>query len=207
MRIPRLGVGVGGTRKAPGPLTHQLGPKWREVQEADGGAVAGAVDQEEVVGRLGVPEVVQVAAHARPRGVHDVAGALDLRVVTGTSPIRGQPGARTPVGAIPSGNATPKTLSKKKNKKTRFFWDSPGRPPVEVIPDVGRGGRAGAPAAVEEAEVVDKAGEVHGPGTFRAWGDSASLHPLHPHHTQPQPRGRRATLDGGRGADGVGDVT
>lgn len=47
-----------------------------------------------------------------------------------------------------------------------------GCPHVEVVADVGRCGWARHPAAVHEADVVDKAGQVCASGTFFAWKDS-----------------------------------
>lgn len=50
-----------------------------------------------------------------------------------------------------------------------------GSPCVEVVLDVGRGSRARSPAAIHEADVVNKAGEVHSTGTFLAWKTSTRI--------------------------------
>lgn len=58
-------------------LTYILAYKGNRVQKLDGGLVAGPVQQEEVIVRVvGLVEVLEVAAHPRPRGIKDVPAAF-----------------------------------------------------------------------------------------------------------------------------------
>lgn len=80
---PGWGWGGGGENTRPRePLTDFIGFKWNKVQKWDCRLTAGPVHQEEVIVRtLGFTEFIEMAAHACPRGVHDVVGALRLVLV------------------------------------------------------------------------------------------------------------------------------